>query len=28
MGWDRKTGKPYPETLKALGLDYIVKDLW
>ncbi len=28
MGWDRKTGRPYPETLKALGLDYIVKDLW
>ncbi|MFH0846610.1 MAG: aldehyde ferredoxin oxidoreductase C-terminal domain-containing protein [Chloroflexota bacterium] len=28
MGWDRKTGKPFPETLKALGLDNIVKDLW
>ncbi len=28
MGWDKKTGKPKPETLKSLGLDYIVKDLW
>lgn len=27
MGWDRKTGKPLPETLKALGLDEIIKDL-
>ncbi len=28
MGWDIKTGKPLPETLKSLGLDNIVKDLW
>ncbi len=28
MGWDRRTGKPLPETLKKLGLDYIVADLW
>lgn len=28
MGWDRKTGKPTQETLKKLGLDYIVKDLY
>ena len=28
MGWDRKTGKPYPETLEKLGLNHIVKDLW
>lgn len=28
MGWDRKTGKPLPETLKALGLGEIVDDLW
>jgi len=28
MGWDRTTGKPLPETLKKLGLDHIVKDLW
>jgi len=27
MGWDTETGKPLPETLKALGLDYVVKDL-
>jgi aldehyde:ferredoxin oxidoreductase len=28
MGWDRKTGKPLPETLRALGLDSVVADLW
>ena len=28
MGWDRQTGKPLPETLKALGLDSVVADLW
>ncbi len=28
MGWDRKSGKPLPETLKRLGLDEIIKDLW
>ncbi len=28
MGWDRKTGKPFPETLRALGLDSVVADLW
>jgi len=28
MGWDRKSGKPLPETLKALGLEEIVDDLW
>jgi len=28
MGWDRKTGKPFPVTLKRLGLDDVVKDLW
>jgi aldehyde:ferredoxin oxidoreductase len=27
MGWDRKTGKPLPETLKTLGLDDAVTDL-
>jgi len=27
MGWD-KTGKPLPETLEKLGLDYISNDLW
>ena len=25
MGWDRKTGKPLPETLKELGLEDLVK---
>ncbi len=28
VGYDRKTGKPLPETLKALGLDWLSKELW
>jgi aldehyde:ferredoxin oxidoreductase len=28
MGWDRKTGRPFPETLKALGLEHVARDLW
>ncbi|MFC2065900.1 aldehyde ferredoxin oxidoreductase family protein [Chloroflexota bacterium] len=28
MGWDVNTGKPLPETLKSLGLENVVKDLW
>jgi aldehyde:ferredoxin oxidoreductase len=28
MGWDVATGKPLPETLKALGLPHVIKDLW
>ncbi len=28
VGYDRKTGKPKPETLKKLGLDFLIKDLW
>ena len=28
MGWDRKTGRPFPETLKALGLAHVIADLW
>jgi len=28
MGWDRKTGKPLPETLRNLGLDAENRDLW
>lgn len=27
MGWDAETGKPLPETLKNLGLDYLIPDL-
>jgi aldehyde:ferredoxin oxidoreductase len=27
MGWDPKTGKPLPETLKNLGLTDVIKDL-
>jgi len=28
VGYDRKTGKPLPATLKALGLDWLAKHLW
>jgi len=28
MGWDRKTGKPLPETLKKYGLEQQLTDLW
>lgn len=27
MGWDKKTGKPLPETLRALDLEYVIADL-
>ncbi len=28
VGYDRKTGKPLPETLQRLGLDGLARDLW
>ncbi|MFH1485672.1 MAG: aldehyde ferredoxin oxidoreductase C-terminal domain-containing protein, partial [Chloroflexota bacterium] len=28
MGWDRRTGKPLPATLRVLGLDDLVRDVW
>lgn len=28
VGYDKKTGKPLPGTLKNLGLDWLAKDLW
>ena len=28
VGYDRKTGKPLPNALKDLGLDWLAKDLW
>ena len=28
MGWDVKTSKPLPETLKSLDLEHIIPDLW
>ena len=28
MGWDVRTGKPLPDTLRKLGLDFVVTDLW
>ena len=27
MGWDPKTGKPLPDTLKELGLEELIGDL-
>lgn len=28
MGWDRETGKPLPETLRALGQDELIPAFW
>jgi len=28
MGWDQKTGKPWRATLKKIGLDDVINDLW
>jgi len=28
LGWDKETGKPLPETLKNLGLEHVIRDLW
>jgi aldehyde:ferredoxin oxidoreductase len=28
VGYDRKTGKPLPQTLKDLGLAWLAKELW
>ena len=28
MGWDEATGKPLPETLRELDLEWLVKDFW
>lgn len=28
VGYDRRTGKPLPRTLKDLGLDWLARDLW
>ncbi len=28
VGYDRKTGRPLPETLKRLGLEHIIPDVW
>jgi len=28
MGWDRRSGRPLPETLRSLGLDQVAKALW
>lgn len=28
MGWDTETGKPLPETLKKLGLENLISELW
>ncbi len=28
MGWDRSTGKPFPDALKKLGLESVISDIW
>ncbi len=28
MGWDKDTGKPLPDTLRHLGLEYTMPELW
>jgi len=28
MGWDQETGKPLPETLRAVGLEELIPDMW
>jgi aldehyde:ferredoxin oxidoreductase len=28
MGWDVKSGKPLPETLRNLGLEHVIGDIW
>ena len=28
LGWDQETGKPLPETLKSLGLEHVIADIW
>ncbi len=28
MGWDRVTGKPFPDTLRRVGLESIISDIW
>jgi aldehyde:ferredoxin oxidoreductase len=28
VGYDRKSGRPTPETLRALGLDDLIPALW
>jgi aldehyde:ferredoxin oxidoreductase len=28
MGWDKATGRPLPETLRSVGLEDVVGDLW
>lgn len=28
MGWDPETGKPLPDTLRNLGLEYAIADIW
>lgn len=28
LGWDEKTGKPLPDTLKRLGLEYTIPHIW
>jgi aldehyde:ferredoxin oxidoreductase len=27
-GWDKETGKPLPDTLRELGLEHTIPELW
>ena len=27
-GWDRETGKPLPDTLRNLGLEHMIPEVW
>jgi hypothetical protein len=28
VGYDRKTGRPRPDTLRSLGLEFLIPSLW
>jgi aldehyde:ferredoxin oxidoreductase len=28
MGWDVATGRPLPDTLRKLGIEHVIQDLW
>lgn len=28
MGWERQSGKPLPDTLRSLGLEHVIPDIW
>ncbi|MDP6102623.1 MAG: aldehyde ferredoxin oxidoreductase C-terminal domain-containing protein, partial [Dehalococcoidia bacterium] len=28
VGWDKETGKPLPEVMRSLGLEYLIPEVW